>query len=85
MKQLAAGAHLRDIDGVPDKIKRLFVTAHEIIPEWHVRMQAAFQRSTNNAVSKTVNFPQEATREDIAKVYMTAYEQGLKGNNHLPG
>jgi len=79
MKQLAAGAHLRDIDAVPDKIKRLFVTAHEIIPEWHVRMQAAFQKSTDNAVSKTVNFPQEATTEDIAKVYMTAYEQGLKG------
>ncbi|GAI45400.1 unnamed protein product, partial [marine sediment metagenome] len=79
MQQLAAGAHLRDIDGVPDKIKRLFVTAHEITPEWHVRMQAAFQKSTHNAVSKTVNFPQEATREDIAEVYMTAYEQGLKG------
>ena len=79
MQQLAAGAHLGDIDGVPDKIKRLFVTAHEISPEWHVRMQAAFQRSTDNAVSKTVNFPREATREDIAKVYTLAYEEGLKG------
>ncbi|GAI31533.1 unnamed protein product, partial [marine sediment metagenome] len=54
-----------DIEGVPDKIKRLFVTAHEITPEWHVKMQAAFQECTHNAVSKTVNFPQEATREDI--------------------
>jgi ribonucleoside-diphosphate reductase alpha chain len=79
MQQLADGGRLRDIDGVPDKVKRVFVTAHEISPEWHVRMQAAFQRSTDNAVSKTVNFPHEATREDIAKVYMMAYEEGLKG------
>jgi len=79
MQQLASGAKLGDIDGVPDGIKGLFVTAHEITPEWHVRMQTAFQKSTHNAVSKTVNFPQEATREDIAKVYMMAYELGLKG------
>ncbi len=79
MQQLASGVKLHDVDGVPDRIKRLFVTAHEIPPEWHVRMQAAFQKSTDNAVSKTVNFPQEATREDIAKVYMLAYNEGLKG------
>jgi ribonucleoside-diphosphate reductase alpha chain len=79
MQQLAAGVKLRDIDGIPDRIKRLFVTAHEISPEWHVRMQAAFQKSTHNAVSKTVNFPREATKEDIANVYKMAYELGLKG------
>jgi len=79
MKRLAEGAKLHDMDGVPDEIRRLFVTAHEIQPEWHVRMQAAFQKSTDNAVSKTVNFPQKATKEDIAKVYMLAYEEGLKG------
>jgi len=79
MQQLAAGVRLHEIDGVPDSVKQLFVTAHDISPEWHVRMQAAFQRSTDNAVSKTVNFPQEATREDITKVYMMAYEEGLKG------
>jgi len=79
MQRLADGAKLHDMDEVPDGIKRLFVTAHEIQPEWHVKMQAAFQKSTHNAVSKTVNFPQEATREDIAKVYMLAYEGGLKG------
>jgi ribonucleoside-diphosphate reductase alpha chain len=79
MQQLANGAHLSEIDGVPDEVKRLFVTAHEIQPECHVRMQAAFQKSTHNAVSKTVNFPREATREDIAKVYMMAYQEGLKG------
>jgi ribonucleoside-diphosphate reductase alpha chain len=79
MQRLADGAKLRDIDGVPDGVKRLFVTAHEISPEWHVRIQSAFQKSTHNAVSKTVNFPYEATREDIAKVYLLAYEEGLKG------
>ncbi|MBI3931285.1 MAG: vitamin B12-dependent ribonucleotide reductase [Chloroflexi bacterium] len=79
MQRLATGAKLHDVAGVPDKIKRLFVTAHEISPEWHVKMQAAFQKSTHNAVSKTVNFPQEATREDIARVYMLAHELGLKG------
>ncbi len=79
MQQLASGTQLHALEDVPDKIKRLFVTAHEISPEWHVRMQAAFQKSTHNAVSKTVNFPQEATREDIAEVYMMAYERGLKG------
>jgi ribonucleoside-diphosphate reductase alpha chain len=79
MKKLAEGAHLDDIDGVPDEIKRVFVAAHEITPEWHVKMQAAFQRSTDNAVSKTINFPQAATREDVARAYMLAYEEGLKG------
>jgi ribonucleoside-diphosphate reductase alpha chain len=79
MQQLALGVKLPDVDGVPDRIKRLFVTAHEISPEWHVRMQATFQKTTDNAVSKTVNFPREATREDIAKVYTLAYEEGLKG------
>ncbi len=79
MKQLASGVKLGEIDGVPEKIKRLFVTAHEISPEWHVRMQAAFQKATDNAVSKTVNFPKEATEEDIAQVYLMAYELGLKG------
>jgi len=79
IKQLAAGTKLHDIEGIPDDIKQLFVTAHEITPAWHVRMQAAFQKSTNNAVSKTVNFPNEATMEDVATVYMLAYEEGVKG------
>ncbi len=79
MEKLATGISLHDMEGIPDPIKRLFVTAHEISPEWHVRMQAAFQQNTHNAVSKTVNFPRQATREDIANVYNMAYEQGLKG------
>jgi len=79
MQQLASGVKLHDVDKVPDGIKQLFITAHEITPEWHVRMQGAFQRSTDNAVSKTVNFPQDASREDVAEVYRLAYQEGLKG------
>jgi ribonucleoside-diphosphate reductase alpha chain len=79
MKQLAGGAHLGDIPGVPTEIKKVFVTAHEISPEWHVEMQAAFQKYTDNAVSKTVNFSHEAAKEDVANVYMLAYEKNLKG------
>ena len=79
MRQLAQGKRLKDIKEVPEQMKRLFVTAHDISPEWHVKMQAAFQKFTDSAVSKTVNFPHEATPEDVAKVYMLAYKERLKG------
>jgi len=79
INQLATGTQLHALEGIPDNIKELFVTAHEISPEIHIKMQSAFQKSTDNAVSKTVNFPQEATREDITKVYMMAYQEELKG------
>jgi len=79
MHQLATGTQLHTLENIPDNIKRLFVTAHEISPQWHIRMQAAFQNHTDNAVSKTVNFPQEASQEDVARVYMMAYEEELKG------
>jgi ribonucleoside-diphosphate reductase alpha chain len=79
MKQLAEGKRLKDIEEVPEEIKRLFITAHDISPEWHVKMQAVFQKFTDSAVSKTVNFPHEATSEDVVKVYMLAYQEGLKG------
>jgi ribonucleoside-diphosphate reductase alpha chain len=79
MKKLANGAHLADIDGIPEKVKKIFVTAHEIDTTWHIKMQSAFQKFTNNAVSKTINFPGDATKEDVARAYMMAYEEGLKG------
>lgn len=79
MEELATGTQLHDLADVPERIKKIFVTAHEITPEWHVKMQSAFQKHTENAVSKTVNFPRYATREDVADVFMAAYEEGVKG------
>ncbi len=79
MKKIAKTGGLAGIDEVPDHIKRTFVTAHDVSPEWHIRMQAVFQKYTDNAVSKTVNFPEDATEHDIRRVYELAYELGCKG------
>jgi ribonucleoside-diphosphate reductase alpha chain len=79
MKKIAERGTVKDIEEVPEDIRRLFVTAHDITPEDHIRMQAAFQKHTDNAVSKTVNFGHEATREDVSTVYRLAYELDCKG------
>jgi len=79
MEEISRKGTIKDIKGVPEDVKRLFVTAHDISPEWHIRMQAAFQKHTDNAVSKTVNFPSHAVREDVRKVYLLAHKLGCKG------
>jgi ribonucleoside-diphosphate reductase alpha chain len=79
MKEIAAQGSVKDVKGVPEDVRELFVTALDISPEAHIRMQAAFQEHTDNAVSKTVNFPSHATSEDVEKVYLLAYELGCKG------
>jgi len=79
MKEVSQKGSLRHVEGIPEEVRRIFVTAHDISPEAHLRMQAAFQKHVDNAVSKTVNFPSDATREDIRKVYLLAYRLGCKG------
>ncbi|NJD63606.1 MAG: vitamin B12-dependent ribonucleotide reductase [Deltaproteobacteria bacterium] len=79
MREISQAGSLRHVEGIPDEIRRVYVTAHDISPEAHLRMQAAFQKFVDNAVSKTVNFPSDATREDIRKVFVLAYRLGCKG------
>jgi len=79
MQLIADHGSVEGIDEVPEDVQRVFVTAHDIAPDWHIKMQAAFQTHTDNAVSKTVNFASGATADDVRHVYDLAYELGVKG------
>lgn len=79
MRKIAKTGSAQDVRGIPLDIKRIFVVSRDISPEWHVRMQAAFQKYTDNAVSKTINFSYSATAHDVRKAYLLAYKLGCKG------
>jgi len=79
MEIISRRGSIQNIKEIPEAARKIFVTAHDISPEWHIKIQAAFQKHTDNAVSKTVNFPSTATPQDIEDVYMLAYKLGCKG------
>ncbi|OPL16247.1 MAG: ribonucleotide-diphosphate reductase subunit alpha [delta proteobacterium MLS_D] len=79
MEEIARNGSVRDMDDIPENTRKVFVTAHDILPDVHIRMQAAFQAYTDNAVSKTVNFAKSATVEDVATVYELAWKLDCKG------
>ena len=79
MAEISKTGSIKNIDQIPKETRQVFVTAHDVSPEWHIRMQAAFQKYTDNAVSKTVNLPSDATIEDVRRVYDLAYKLSCKG------
>lgn len=79
LQEVAKTGSIQHITYLPEKLKEVFVTAMDFEPKWHVRMQAAFQKKTDNAVSKTVNLPHSATQEEIYDIYWLAYQNGCKG------
>ncbi|ADH85030.1 vitamin B12-dependent ribonucleotide reductase [Desulfurivibrio alkaliphilus] len=79
VKQIAHNGTLAGLEEIPAKYRRIFETAHDITPENHIAIQASFQRHTNNAVSKTINFPHQATEEEVRQAYLLAYELNCKG------
>lgn len=79
MKQIAKSGTVKHMEEIPKEVRDVFVTAHDVRPEWHVKMQAAFQRHTDNAVSKTVNLSHDATTDDVREVFTLAYRAQCKG------
>ncbi|MAF64984.1 MAG: ribonucleoside-diphosphate reductase, adenosylcobalamin-dependent [Planctomycetes bacterium] len=79
VEQIIAQGTLAAASEIPAHVKDVFVTAHDITPYWHMRMQAAFQRHCDSSISKTINFPREATAEDVREIYELAIDQGVKG------
>ena len=79
MERVATDGTLAHLDEVPDDVKRLFVCAHDIAPDWHMRMQAEFQKTCDASISKTINFPNNAVVDDVDKIYRLAYELNCKG------
>ena len=65
MDRMASDGTLAHIEDIPEDVKRVFVCAHDITPDWHMQMQAAFQRHCDSSISKTINFPHDATAEDV--------------------
>jgi ribonucleoside-diphosphate reductase alpha chain len=79
IKSLSEGASLQELTQVPKEVKELFITTFEIPPVWHIKIQAAFQEYTDNAVSKTINFPRDATKDEVREAFLMAYQERCKG------
>ncbi|MBA4387008.1 MAG: ribonucleoside-diphosphate reductase, adenosylcobalamin-dependent, partial [Verrucomicrobia bacterium] len=79
MEKIAANGSIRTMKEIPADVRRVFVTAHDVAPEWHIRMQAAFQRQCDASISKTINFPHEATAANVRQIYLMAHKHRCKG------